>query len=129
MTRSIVWTRGRAWGAAMVALLAAGCTSPNAPVDSPQARQALVQALDAWQAGETPDALRAQTPSITVGDVDWEAGKQLASYEILPAENNDGANLHCTVKLKFKGSSGANASEQVTYIVGTAPVITIFRNQ
>jgi hypothetical protein len=83
--------------------------------------------LDAWKQGARPAALKAGSPSIIAGDYAWEAGAKLLSYEIAPTETNDGTNLHATVKLVLDGPQSGDAQGDVVYIVGTSPVITIFR--
>jgi hypothetical protein len=114
---------------ALVALAAAGCQTSHKPIDAAQARKALASTLESWKAGENPADLQSRAPAITVGDYDWEAGSKLASYEIMSSESDDGVNLHCPVKLVFKDPQGRTRESQVTYIVGTSPVITVMRDQ
>ena len=110
-------------------LAIAGCSSSLPPTDAPQAREALVSTLESWKAGESPADLQSRTPSIVVGDYEWEAGRQLASYELLPSEIDDGANLHCPVKLVLKGQNGTNQETFTSYVVGVKPVITVIREE
>ncbi|HWB12799.1 MAG TPA: hypothetical protein VG826_26470 [Pirellulales bacterium] len=118
----------RRLGAAVVCLLVAGCGRSNAPTDVPSAKAALTTALEGWKAGQSPDSLRQGSPSIVMVDEAWQKGEKLDSFENIGPEVDDGVNLHCTVKLAIKGEGGVQRSEKVTYIVGTSPMITIFRD-
>ncbi len=99
-----------------------GCSqgvTPSHPLDQELARASVQKAMQAWVEGKTPKDLQ---PDIVVGDPDWQQGKKLVSFEIQAnEETSDGSNLHIVVKLKFDESDS-----DVTYIVGTSPVITIF---
>ncbi len=54
-------------------------------------------------------------------------GKKLLSYEIKSNEMSDGNNLHLFVVCQFANPKGKKPIKtEVTYIVGTDPVITIF---
>jgi hypothetical protein len=108
----------------------AGCNSgPQraGPVDVELARESLRMALDSWKRGEPPDALRDGSPSITAQDMDWKAGYALVAYEIRGDEREDAANLHCPVQLTLRDQQGREVKKQVTYVIGTDPVITVFR--
>ena len=92
-------------------------------LDSDVAHVALEKALQAWVDGKTPTDLQ---PEIIIGDVDWNNGRKLVSYEILTREvTTDGSNLHIPVKRRFK-TKGKSTESKVAYIVGTSPVVTIF---
>lgn len=109
-----------------LALLAPGCSpgpSRAAPVDAEQARQALNTALDAWKAGKKPADLKTGSPAITVQDMDWEGGAKLDSYELAGEGAMDNANLRIPVVLMIAG----NPPKEVSYVVGTSPSITVFR--
>jgi hypothetical protein len=99
-----------------------GCSqgnTPSHPLDQDLARASVQKAMQAWVDGKTPKDLE---PEIVVGDPDWKQGKKLVSFEIMANnETSDGSNLHIVVKQKFDESDS-----EVTYIVGTSPVITIF---
>ncbi len=102
-----------------------GCQrgTPSFALDPPLAHAALEKALQAWVDGQKPKDLQ---PEIIIGDVDWNNGKKLVSYEILiREETSDGSNLHIPVKRRFKTGSQVSDS-QVAYIVGTSPKVTIF---
>ena len=103
-----------------------GCGQTNAPTDPALARNSLSQALDLWKSGAAHSELQSKT-QIVMSDIDWKAGRKLESYRIVEGDRDDGVNLHSTVELKLKG--GSAKPRQVTYIVGTAPVVTIHRDQ
>ena len=106
----------------VLAMMFVGCSSGDAPsyaLDKELARSSVQKAMQAWVDGKTPKDLQ---PDIVVGDTAWEQGKKLVSFEIkADEETTDGSNLYIRVKRKI-GSSESN----VTYIVGTTPVVTIF---
>ncbi len=92
-------------------------------LDSDVAHVALEKAMQAWVDGKMPADLQ---PEIIIGDVDWNNGRKLVSYEILTREvTTDGSNLHIPVKRRFK-TKGKSSESKVAYIVGTSPVVTIF---
>ncbi len=99
-----------------------GCSQgdmPSHPLDQELARASVQKAMQAWVDGKTPKDLN---PEIVVGDSSWEQGEKLVSFEIATnEETSDGSNLHIVVKQKFDESDS-----EVTYIVGTSPVVTIF---
>lgn len=99
-----------------------GCSqgdTPSHPLDQDLARASVQKAMQAWVDGKTPKELE---PEIVVGDTSWQQGEKLVSFEIVTnEETSDGSNLHIVVKQKFDSSDS-----EVTYIVGTSPVITIF---
>jgi hypothetical protein len=49
------------------------------------------------------------------------------AFELLPNEENDGTNLHIPVELTLKDDKGKESKPKVLYIVGTSPVVTVFR--
>ena len=110
--------------------MAAGCSwSPIAsPVDAPRARQALVVALDGWKKGDAPSALKNALPAMTVQDLDWLGGSKLLGYQIEGDGKAAGANLHIPAKLTLRTPQGNEIRKDVTYIVGTSPILTVFRD-
>jgi hypothetical protein len=115
------------WVAAFGCVLA-GCSSKNVPAQPDLARQSLEATLASWKSGEDPAALARRSPSITVADHAWKAGHKLNDYRFLGDPTDDGVNLHYTVELAIADPRGTLLAEQVTYIVGTHPTITIFRD-
>lgn len=123
---------GRALRAAILILVAVpiGCSQgpqKAAAVDPGSARTALQTALDAWKAGKKPADLKTGSPAMTVQDLDWESGSKLVSYEVKSEGNKDDANLRIPVSLTIADSAGGEQKKDVTYVVGTSPSITVFR--
>lgn len=122
--------RGLFFKIAMVAMLSVvGCSRRNAPSDAPLARESLVKALESWKAGDPPSKLRETAPPITMVDPVWEAGRKLESFEVVGPEVDDGVNVTCPVKLVCKDQQGNTLIAQIKYVVGTNPVVTIFRDR
>jgi len=107
-----------------------GCSGQEraAPVDPPRAREALKTALERWKAGGRPEELQNGSPAITVQDFDWQGGQGLASFEVLGEGQYDDANLRIPVRLALQKPGGKTVTKQVKYVVGTSPVITVFRD-
>lgn len=115
-----------------MALLAAvgliGCGGgPPPPTDPAAGVAALRAALEAWQAGETPDALKGRSPPVTVVDRDWGKGIKLAKFEIeeAAAEPN-GYDLGCPVKLWL--GDGRKPPVRVRYVVALSPNVVVTRD-
>jgi hypothetical protein len=107
--------------------LGVGCGFGGAPsVDPELAQTSLTTFLDAWKEERTPESLRDGSPEIIVGEHRWKSQMRLLSYEVQPPTMNDGANLHVPVALELEDSEGTRSTEEVTYIVGTRPKITVF---
>lgn len=98
-----------------------------APVDPGQARTTLKAALNAWKEGRSPSDLRSRSPEIVAQDADWQRGMKLTDYEVLGNGDERDANLECRVKLKMVDKQGKPVERTVTYVVGTDPVLTVFR--
>lgn len=117
--------------AALLVSLAAGCGRSNGrslSVDAELAKQSFDTFLSAWKQGKAPSDLRSLSPSIISGDEDWSAGSKLVDYRITDRVFNDGANLHLTAELQLTGAKKKKPGKtSVSYVVGTSPVITIFR--
>ena len=106
-----------------------GCSGPPraAAVDASRAREALVTALERWEQGGRPVDLKDASPSITVQDFDWEAGVRLVRFRVVDEGRDDDANLIIPVELTLQAPNGREVSKNVTYVVGTSPSITVFR--
>lgn len=107
--------------------LAAGCqrSADNLSLDQPRARDACQTFLTAWKEGRNIEDLK---PKIVGRDADWEAGAKLESFEILPNERPEGPNLILTVRRSVQPKTGGTVQQDVEYVVGTSPVVTVFRN-
>lgn len=108
-------------------ILLAGCerNARGLSVNNAAAREACQTFLTAWKDGKKSQDL---APRITGKDSEWESGYILESFEILPEERSDGANLFFTVRQTVKTPTGAVQQQDVGYVVGTSPVVTVFRS-
>ncbi|HRE98963.1 MAG TPA: hypothetical protein PLI18_00510 [Pirellulaceae bacterium] len=109
---------------------AIGCGGRGAdayPLDQPQAEAALRAWLDHWKSGKSPDGLNDVRPGLVVGDVDWNSGAKLKDYTIAETGFSDGTNWHIAVTLELERSGASAEKSEITYVVGTSPVETIFR--
>lgn len=97
------------------------------PVDAALARKSVRAALDAWQKGEPITALAKQSPPIVVQDLDWEFGKTLVRFTVLDEVKDGSVNLRVPVELTLRDKTGPEVRKKVTYMVGTSPTITVFR--
>jgi hypothetical protein len=114
---------------AALAALAAGCSWPStaSPVDAPRARQALTVALDGWKKGDAPSVFKDALPAMTVQDLDWMGGSKLLDYRLEGDGKETGPNLHIPARLTLQTPQGKEIKKSVTYIVGTSPIVTVFR--
>lgn len=110
----------------LLVMTVAGCQrGANAlSLNEPLAREACQEFLTAWKDGKKAADLK---PKIIGRDSDWEAGKKLESFEILPEEKKHGPNLHLNVRRTLKDLKGRTIKQDVEFVVGTSPVITVFR--
>jgi hypothetical protein len=108
-------------------LVVAGCAGRTNAGSEQEAREALAGALDAWKNGRTADEMRGATPEVVVGDTAWRAGHKLIGYEVGNGMF-DGTNLRVPVTLTLAQPSRGSRKLVVNYIVGTTPVVTIFRD-
>ncbi|MCO6453883.1 MAG: hypothetical protein J5I93_01095 [Pirellulaceae bacterium] len=117
------------WLLAAIALTSPGCGGgPRLTLDKDVARQALAAFLDSWVRGERLEELRSRPQAIVGSDPDWSAGRKLMRYKI-GQETDDGTNLHVDAEVVLGSERGAEVTQQVTYIVGTSPVVTVFRKE
>ena len=109
--------------------LAAGCSGGGrgAVVDPDRARETLKTALESWKKGDKIEAIRSGSPSIVAQDFDWMAGHRLLKYEVTGDGKDDDANLRIPVKLTLKTLQGKEVKKNVSYVVGTSPALTVFR--
>jgi hypothetical protein len=126
-THQRIWTLLTLVAVACVALVRYGSSRRLDPVNVSQAREALQKILQCWKDGHPPDEMQKASPPVFVQDFDWLAGRQLASFEIAPDHRTDDVNLHCAVRLRIKSVGGDEVQKDVTYVVTTSPVVTVFR--
>ena len=112
---------------AALLLCPAGCGGGGVPATEAAARGALTTALDAWKAGRKAEDMRQESPEVVVGDADWKLGRRLVGYQI-GTGLFDGKNLRVPVTLTLAQPPRGNRQLVVNYIVGTQPVVTIFRD-
>ena len=118
-----IWTRRLL---VLLCLVIPGCSSEGRTLslDKEAARDACQDFLTAWKTGEKTSEL---APDIIGRDEDWDAGQKLVNFELLPNEMDGGSNLHIPVRLTLKKVQGGESQLNVTYIVGTSPQVTVFR--
>jgi hypothetical protein len=113
----------------LLTVLAPGCgKAPSEPADPDQARQALRAALDAWQNGEAPEALKDRDPPVFVNDRDWQAGHRLTGYRLKGDGTYYGAQFRCSVVLSFGAGRGKPSEKTVKYLIDTHPRVVIVRD-
>jgi hypothetical protein len=108
-----------------------GCGSAayqSAPVDPSMARDTLTRVMESWREGESVDSLREELPPVVVQDFDWTGGMKLLDYELVGEGKPVDANLIAQVKLTLEDKQGTQSEKTVTYVVGTAPALTVFRD-
>jgi hypothetical protein len=108
-------------------ILLVGCKPQAAPTDPNVAQQSLETMLKAWKDGGKSADLKSGQPEIIAVDDDWDSGVKLKSYRSIGTPFDDGKNLHCTIELTLVTKAGREYKREIVYIVGTSPVITIFR--
>ncbi len=113
----------------LLLIFCVGCSPRRASDVQPNlARSTLIEVLDTWKQGGTIADLRQRTPEIVVQDASWSSGHQLQSYELLENGRAEDANLFCEVQLSLVEADGAPVKQKtVTYMIGTEPVLTVFR--
>lgn len=111
----------------VICLSLLGCSASHR-VQPDVAEKTLRTTLEAWKNGQAADSLQKGTPPIVVQDLDWVGGSKLVNFEILPGGKPVDANLYAQVKLTLLDSKGSESERTVTYVVGTSPVLTVFRD-
>ncbi|OYW22124.1 MAG: hypothetical protein B7Z55_05010 [Planctomycetales bacterium 12-60-4] len=111
-----------------LALICIGCGPTRAkPVDVELARSTLTKVLEHWKQGGSIDDLRQGRPEIVVQEALWTKDKPLVDYSLVDQGREEDANWYCEVELTFAGANdGKPSKKNVTYVVGTDPVLTVF---
>ena len=109
-------------------VMALGCKRMAQQSEPEQARETLRRALDAWQQGESQDALQKQS-SITAVDPHWQAGVRLTQYEIIGDGQSSGFDWQCQVRLSLQDNGGKSSQAKATYSISTATVKVIVRSE
>ncbi len=112
----------------IIGIATAGCSGNGvANVDSAQAKQALRTTLEIWRKGSPIESLKDQSPSIVAQDMDWESGASLVKFDVFDDGVEGTASLRIPVELTIQDKAGREVKKKVKYMVGTSPVITVFR--
>jgi hypothetical protein len=112
----------------LVVVIGAGCSGKlNAPVNAPKARETLHAALESWKRGEPATALQSNSPPIYIIIPDWQNGAKLVDFEVIGDGEEKDAHLFCKVKLTLRGQDGKDVKQDATFIVSTAPNLTVSR--
>src|SRR5687768_7004218 len=98
----------RAGACGLLLAVLAGCGGGSVPEQaSPDAaRTALQTALDAWQKGESIDALAERTPRVYFNDPKCRAGAQLLGYKLEDGHAFHGQSVRLEVTLTLKLPDG-----------------------
>ncbi|MEZ6062110.1 MAG: hypothetical protein R3C19_17360 [Planctomycetaceae bacterium] len=83
--------------------------------------------LEGWKEEPSLERWRTQHTDIVVQDMDWLMGHRLTSFVLLDEGRAVDANLHCDVRLTLVDSDNKSTEKTVTYLVGTSPKLTVFR--
>lgn len=117
------------WSGVLSCLLF-GCGGPvrAKPVQVDVAHKTLVDVLDHWKGGGSIEDLRKRRPEIVAQEFFWTKGMKLQEYRILDDGRSENANLRCEVELTLiPEDGGAPTKKTVNYLIGTHPVLTVFR--
>lgn len=107
-----------------------GCgPSPGSPykLNRELALDSLKLFMETWRDQGSLAALKDRQPSIVGKDADWNKGAKLLAFTISPDGRDDGTNLYVDVQLDLQTSSGEKRQKTIRYVVGTEPVVSIFR--
>jgi hypothetical protein len=85
-----------------------------------KSREALEEALSAWESGGTDSKVLAPGMTIQVLDAKWRAGQKLARYEILNVESDEDGKSWFNVKLVMKKPAGEQMTRYV--VIGLEPI-------
>ena len=113
---------------AIMGALGTGCSpGGSSPVNANKARDTLRTALESWKKGDSAKALESASPPIYIIDQEWLDGAKLTDYQIVDDGEEKDAHLFCKVKLTVRGANGQEVKRDVTYIISTAPNLTVSR--
>ncbi len=131
MTSKLFFAAKVSWlllGLTGVLLLGCNDYSPDEHrVEPGSAKKILEEVLTSWKSGGSIEDWPTHQPSVIVQDMDWKNGALLQDFEIIGDGEAVDANLHCQVKLKLQLPNKSKSEKTVTYLVGTSPVVTVFR--
>ena len=98
------------------------------PLDRTLAMDSMKLFLETWRDQGTAESLKDRSPSVVVKDADWDLGHKLLAFEIPTSGDDDGSNLYLDVKLTLKDETGEQRDKTIRYVIGTKPLVSIFRD-
>lgn len=115
---------------ALAMAAAGGCGAPeegrvDATRTPERAEQTLRLVLDAWKAGQKPDALQRGAEAIAVHDSIWRSGKTLADYTIQGRTDGD---VRTDFKVHLVLSNPSKEVDQTYYVWGKTP-LSVYREE
>jgi hypothetical protein len=111
-------------------MMICGCSGEPraAAVDVAVARVTLEQVMEHWKSGGKIDELRDREPEVVVQESLWSEGRKLMEYSLVGEGRPEDANWFCEVELTLESNGGNEpVKKKITYVVGTDPVLTVFR--
>lgn len=108
---------------------AIGCGEQRAaPVDPVLAKKSLVDTMEHWKSGGAIEELRKRQPEIVAQEMWWSQGRKLIGFQLVGEGRVEDANWFCDVELEVSDGHGKEPVKKTfTYVIGTDPVITVFR--
>jgi hypothetical protein len=116
----------------LIGILCSGCGPRSGnpySLDESLAKQSMERFLETWKNGGDIKSLKSGEPPVIARDSDWEKGLALVDYEIPNECSDDGTNLYLDICLTLAKNSDAPKTKVIRYVVGTSPVVTVFRDQ
>lgn len=125
---SRITPRTAIWLGAILCFTVAGCGPQRAKaVDVDLARVTLTKMLEHWKQGGTIEELRQEKPEIVAQEPLWTNGNKLLEFSLVDQGRAEDANWFCQVELTMQApDSDKTVKKNVTYVVGTDPVLTVF---
>ena len=85
--------------------------------------------LDAWKAGEKPEALENLTTPIHVKDADWRGGFLLVGFKADQEGKLVGFDMNYPVVLELKNPKGTAVKKTAVYSISTRPDLRVTRQE
>ncbi len=118
---------GILFGLLIVVGCGSGAGNPR-PLDHSIAVESMKVFLETWQNEGSLESLKSRSPSIVGKDPDWDSGHRLLSFEVPPTGDDDGSNLYLDVRLQLENQNGEVRDRTIRYVIGTKPLVSIFRD-
>jgi hypothetical protein len=90
------------------------------------AKQVVITALETWKSGGKPEQLQSAKPAIRIADEDWDAGRQLKSYDFSEPPIKNGGHWRVAAVLSVS-VEGAEERRRVAYAVTLEPSVSVVR--